>query len=379
MIQLLAPDFVSIVILTIVFFYGLRKGYVFDSGEKNFRLIVFFELLMTVFDVFCYSLNARTGSPAFYYGNVISNVLYFIVQPIPAYFVLLYGFDLVDKSISLKNKLLLAIPLLVNAGMAIASAFIPVIFTVDPAANAYQREDFMAFTIAIGLLYILMPFLMICLKKPHFPLSMILVFSSIFFLPLFGVIIQVSVPIPTDGASISIGCSCSAIATLLIFLYIVMRNTQSDSLTGLNNRKQFEECLRSLLGKHRHKNYFIGMMLDINKFKAINDTFGHREGDAALTNAARILKTAVGNSGFLARYAGDEFVVLIETDDQTEGQKIYGRIREQENLMNAALRKPYDIHFAVGYVTYTKNDQVSVDGFLDAIDKKMYADKRGLI
>jgi GGDEF domain-containing protein len=81
----------------------------------------------------------------------------------------------------------------------------------------------------------------------------------------------------------------------------------------------------------------------------------------------------------LARYAGDEFVVLIETDDQTEGQKIYGRIREQENLMNTALRKPYDIHFAVGYVTYTKNDQISVDGFLDAIDKKMYADKRGLI
>lgn len=369
----------SIVILAIILFYGLKKGYVFDSGEKNFRLVVFFEILMTVFDVFCYSFNARIGSPAFYYCNVVFNVFYFVVQPLPAYFCLLYGFDLVEKSLSLKQKLLAGIPLLANAGLAIASAFVPLVFTIVQSTNAYQREDGMAFTVILGLAYIFVPFIAICLRKPHFPLSMIMIFSLIFFLPFIATLIQVFVPIPANGASLSIGCAFSTIATLLIFLYIVMRNTQTDPLTGLNNRKQFEECLRSVLTKKRHENYFIGMMLDINKFKAINDTFGHRKGDEALVYAARILKTAVGGSGFLARYAGDEFVVLIETDDQTEGQKIYGKIREEENAMNKAICKPYDIHFAVGYVTYTKNDQISVDGFLDAIDKKMYANKRGLV
>jgi diguanylate cyclase (GGDEF)-like protein len=372
------------IVLAIVLFYGLRRGYVFDSGEKNFRLAVFFVLLLTFLDVFCYSFDARTGSSFYYYGNIFFNVLFFIVVPIPTYFYYLYARDFVDRPLSLKQKLLMGIPLVVNAGLAIASAFTPVIFTVTQFSNGqfineYARTDWLALTFIVTFAYSFGAWLVVLLHKPRFSTTTIFIFSSLFLVPMIGTLIQGAVPIPENGAGISIGCASAAIAILIIFLFIVMRNTQTDSLTGLNNRKQFEECLRSVLKKRRQKNYLIGMMLDINKFKAINDTFGHREGDEALTYAARILKTAVGNSGFLARYAGDEFVVLIETDDQTEGQKIYGRVREQENALNQAIRKPYDLHFAVGYVTYTKNDLVSVDGFLDSIDKKMYADKRGLV
>ncbi|WP_168193814.1 sensor domain-containing diguanylate cyclase [Lysinibacillus sp. SGAir0095] len=82
-----------------------------------------------------------------------------------------------------------------------------------------------------------------------------------------------------------------------------------DSETDLPNRRLFKERLSLLL--EESKNGFHGLMLlDLNGFKQVNDTFGHDIGDQLLIEAAKRLKSAVGDKGFVARWGGDEFTVL---------------------------------------------------------------------
>ena len=85
-----------------------------------------------------------------------------------------------------------------------------------------------------------------------------------------------------------------------------------DALTGLPNRRQFEEVLDvALFHGHDVPRTMALLFVDMNAFKAINDTFGHKTGDQALIRVADVLRAKVRGSDFVARLAGDEFVVLM--------------------------------------------------------------------
>jgi diguanylate cyclase (GGDEF)-like protein/PAS domain S-box-containing protein len=91
------------------------------------------------------------------------------------------------------------------------------------------------------------------------------------------------------------------------------RLARVDTLTGLGNRRQFEERLeRALARSRRHRTPLVLMSLDLDKFKAINDTYGHLAGDAVLHGFAARLAACVYDVDTVARLGGDEFVVLIE-------------------------------------------------------------------
>lgn len=75
----------------------------------------------------------------------------------------------------------------------------------------------------------------------------------------------------------------------------------------------------------RKDTWVCGIMIDLNGFKAINDTYGHAEGDTALILAAGLLKNAFGEYGVVTRYAGDEFVVILNTADEQLVQSLIAR------------------------------------------------------
>lgn len=87
----------------------------------------------------------------------------------------------------------------------------------------------------------------------------------------------------------------------------------SDPLTGLANRRRFDERLPEALARARRQRSGVGLMfLDVDHFKRVNDTFGHAAGDAVLVESGARLKDAVRATDFVARLAGDEFVVILE-------------------------------------------------------------------
>ena len=111
-----------------------------------------------------------------------------------------------------------------------------------------------------------------------------------------------------------------------------------DTLTGLPNRRQFDERLADAVGRSRRTQSSLALMfLDVDHFKAINDSFGHAAGDEVLREVARRLKATVRITDTVARLGGDEFVILLEgVADVVE----LGRLGDK---VVACIRSPFEV------------------------------------
>ncbi len=120
---------------------------------------------------------------------------------------------------------------------------------------------------------------------------------------------------------------------------IFEKQSRTDDLTGLYNRRHiFVEIEREIQRAVRYKRDLVGMMIDIDNFKQINDQYGHGIGDRVLCSFARILEDSIRTIDILGRYGGDEFLVILPETQVAEAKIIAERIQKklsqyQENVM----------------------------------------------
>lgn len=173
-------------------------------------------------------------------------------------------------------------------------------------------------------------------------------------------------------------CYCCAILMIVFYIQMLESRISLDPLTGLNNRGQLQRYVAQSNSLFREGKRTYVMMIDVNDFKKINDTYGHAEGDRALTVIASSLKHAassVNANVFVARYGGDEFVFIIHSDDTDIPDTLSRNIRSYvlEECRRAEL--PYTITVSIGYeeLRYT-ND--SFRNCLARADQNCYIDKK---
>lgn len=116
-------------------------------------------------------------------------------------------------------------------------------------------------------------------------------------------------------------------------------------------------------------------MLDIDDFKTINDRFGHIEGDAALGTAVRIIQQSLRTGDIIARYAGDEFLVLLDMGDRSVLDDAVARIRKKTAEWNISSGKPYTLSFSMGAEIFRKDENLSIEKIIKTVDDLMYLDK----
>ena len=150
-----------------------------------------------------------------------------------------------------------------------------------------------------------------------------------------------------------------------------------DPLTGVYNRRYFNQVIEQELARSKRYEHTIGfLMIDVNRFKELNDRFGHQTGDAVLKDVAGLLKDAVRESDLVVRYGGDEFlVVLMETDGECE--TIKDRITAavaQRNETNELI--PFPVTLSIGNANWDPADDLSIEVVLAEADRSMYAVKR---
>ena len=165
---------------------------------------------------------------------------------------------------------------------------------------------------------------------------------------------------------------CFAAATLYLYFFIIQSDSKIDSLTGIGNRYSFNEFIDKLSHQNTKNDYSI-VMMDMDRFKEINDTLGHLEGDNALRDMAAIIKGCIRHSDFAARYGGDEFVLATQAGNDI--QRLMDRIQKAIDVQNEKRARPYQIYMSYGYDVYTTNSGQSIQNFLAIIDAKMYRQK----
>ncbi|MEM1416063.1 MAG: GGDEF domain-containing protein [Myxococcota bacterium] len=146
-----------------------------------------------------------------------------------------------------------------------------------------------------------------------------------------------------------------------------------DELTGVANRRSFREVAqRELVRGGRSGQPLSLVMLDLDGLKALNDTFGHAAGDAAIVRAARAFEGQLRGSDVLARLGGDEFAVLLPDTGTDGAQRVAERLREaleSEEVEEVALRT------SCGVAT-TGERPSDVDALLAEADAALYREKR---
>ena len=169
---------------------------------------------------------------------------------------------------------------------------------------------------------------------------------------------------------------CVGITLSIILLY---QNRQSrlisrDPLTGLNNRTQMIQFLSEHIKSHDKTLYL--MIMDADRFKSINDTYGHTAGDRALVQVASALKKAVPPRFLIARYGGDEFIVAGEADNEEEILRLRDHIAQTLAAENAASGEPWPLSLSIGYAAYS-DEMNTIPDLIEAADRELYKVKRG--
>jgi len=104
---------------------------------------------------------------------------------------------------------------------------------------------------------------------------------------------------------------------------------RTDGLTGLNNRKHFFELAeREVTRAARYGSPLTVLMIDLDHFKRVNDTYGHDAGDAVLRHFSQLMSEAMRDADILGRYGGEEFIVLMPQTDASQGREAGERLRK---------------------------------------------------
>jgi diguanylate cyclase (GGDEF)-like protein len=150
-----------------------------------------------------------------------------------------------------------------------------------------------------------------------------------------------------------------------------------DELTMISNRRGFMTLVDHSLKVCRRNKLPISIVLfDLNKFKTINDTYGHHEGDFALVSFAQIMLESFRDCDVIARLGGDEFVVMLLDSDEDRIGTVLERFRIAAANANKRFDKPYQIEYSVGVAHFQHDTDESIEKMIQLADNAMFTDKK---
>ncbi len=173
---------------------------------------------------------------------------------------------------------------------------------------------------------------------------------------------------------LSIFASQSAVAIQNVLLYKKSQELSvTDGLTGVFNHRYFQEQMETELNRaQRYDHSFSLLIIDLDNFKDINDNYGHLKGDMVLRKIAAAIGDTVRDSDIVARYGGDEFVILLPETDKKGAVAVSGRIREAIAGINFEIAEKVNI--SVGVSAYP-DDGVCSGGLVAKADNALYTAK----
>lgn len=170
-----------------------------------------------------------------------------------------------------------------------------------------------------------------------------------------------------------------AVLRLERLLRLLAERAEVDGLTGLGNRVQFNRRWAQEYAEHvRYGNPLALLLLDIDHFKKINDTYGHPAGDEVLQEFARIVQTCCRTSDVACRYGGEEFAVILPSTHCADGVTVAERIRQTLSKTLFPRHPEHHVTCSIGVAgTPLPGALVTAEQWIEAADKALYSAKHG--
>ncbi len=368
-------NLVAIVLVGIIGFKtnGLSKM----VAQRNFAMSIGAEVFFFLSDTL-YVMGVHDLFPCGTVMIMLTKTVYFFSTALMCYFWFIY-FEYIQGSSFVEDRRrvrLALIPVFVMAVLLLINVFTGILFYVDDE-GIYRRGTFFVVQYLLSYTYVFITcfraFLGIFNKK-KFALRRQLIILSLFPLAPAGAgILQFIYP------QLPLACAALSLSTLLLYLEWIEQMISVDPLTMLNNRKQLAYRFESWMHTHDTQDLYL-MLVDANRFKHINDTYGHLEGDTALIRIADALRLGcrdyAGKSS-ISRYGGDEFVVLAWADRKKGEQEIrhlMESIHGHLKRLNSDANSPYDLTVCIGMAKVT--EQSVLKDVIEEADAQLYDQKR---
>lgn len=324
--------------------------------KKLFLCVVGFTALETAIDTATILLSSCP--PSFRIANVTISAFGFAISPcLP----LLMAFVVGNRRDGLRPAILL--PLGINALCSLLSIWFPVIFSVD-VKNSYRRETFFWVFIAAFGFYLVYFVRRAAVMASTYPRRTKIVLWALLVFMICGMSTETFIPgFPFMWITISF-------SLLIYYAYLCEQSDRYDILTDLYNRRTYENELIRL----ETKEYAAIVLFDVNRFKRVNDTYGHPYGDACLNKLAVILREVFEGIGDCYRIGGDEFCMITRTasvDTIRERLKALDRIVESARGLDAHLPS-----LSAGIGVYRRNEGGKPSDAVHDADGHLYEEKK---
>ncbi len=361
-------NLICIILITFIL-YQLKNSIDKQYKRQLYKNVVCNILFTVIFD------SIRLTSDLFKFKgsdliNTAFDFLYIAFCLITSFFIALYIVQTIGFSLKKKITVCMAFPafifIIINLILVITSRH-------DFSGNYYREGNtFIINTTAFSLyaVFSLIALIIALMNEANYKQRRTIKFHLLASLiPFLGILFSIITGLP--GALPGL-----ILAFILVYLDTQNRYIVRDGLTGLNTKVTIEGVYNNYINNVEDDAYLYLFIIDLIKFKQINEQFGRHTGDEALVFASKILlKSVAGKKLYLARLGSDDFIVLGKFEYEEEAEEFIKEVYENFKAHNAAGKHKYTLTPLVGYCTRESNE--SLQDFIDRTYEQLNDNKNG--
>lgn len=357
--------------IVLLFIIGIHHSKSDEKDTLQYRLYIWL-ININIILLFVDILGRFDGNPGTFYPivNHIGNFLLFLLNPVLPSIWFLYVHHQIYRNEKMTRQLIPPLIAMnaVNMVFLILSQFNGYYYTID-SGNVYHRGRLYLINVLFVVIILFATIIIVFRNRHWLSRKQFLSLLSFPFFPGISIILQTLL----YGTSLQL--NSTVISLLMIFLNIQNEQIYTDYLTGLNNRKRLDDYFRKKLNAGNKDCVLSAIMIDVDNFKSINDTFGHKTGDDVLQNVAKILNETLEGKHFIARFGGDEFCIVLDHCNLEKLETVRNSINRKVDEYNRSGTFGHNLSLSMGYAVYDDKTP-GIPEFYNKIDKLMYQDKK---
>lgn len=360
--------------LLLIILFNQRQDIGSSTIQRQFNMLVYATIAILIVDAVCWLVDGASFPNAHYVVTGIQTLYYFLNIFVPYTWVVYLEVNLNQEQSQRYRRLrLLAIPLVLLTVLLFINRSTGTVFVIDES-NVYHRSPgYLAYAI---MSYIYLGYAcvraMVAARRARWIVEKRRYYPMVYFmvLPAVGGVIQIFF--------YGVTMIWIFVAISIMFLYIDSLNRQisTDPLTALNNRRELTKFIMRQTRDSAYEGVTAVIMIDVDGFKQVNDTYGHYFGDSVLTAVSEILKQSCKDTlAFLARYGGDEFCIVYPTDTIKAVETLIAEIRANINRFNSTDTLQVNLGLSIGYAIWNPDADQNMKNAFEHADEMMYREK----